>query len=105
VAWPKGKPRPPGAGRKAGTPNKIPKTAKDNVVAVFEELGGIKAMAEWATSNKTEFYRGVYPRILPVDTHVSGQLGSYTAVPVSERDPLDAASGSTAGSDKKALDR
>lgn len=32
MAWPKGKPRPPGAGRRAGTPNK-----KTNLFALCEE--------------------------------------------------------------------
>jgi len=100
---PKGHPR--YGGREKGTPNKLSKTAKENIAAVFDKLGGLESMAEWALENKTEFYRGIYPRMLPIDTHVSGSLGSYTAVPVSERDPLDAASGTPAGSDKKALDR
>ena len=35
-------------------------------MAVFTRLGGTAAMAEWATENKTEFYR-IYARLLPID--------------------------------------
>lgn len=100
MPWPKGKKRErktPGSGRKAGEPNKLSGTAKENIAAVFSGLGGISAMQTWAKQNPNEFYR-LYGRLLPIDTHVSGQLGTYQAVPipVAERAPLDAAAG-TAG--------
>lgn len=105
MAWPKGKPRGyKTGGRVAGVPNALSRTAKENIAAVFDGMGGSQGMLDWAKANPNEFYRGVYPRMLPIDTNVSGALGSYTAVPVSERDPLDAAERAADGSDKKALD-
>ncbi len=42
MAWPKGKPRPPGAGRRAGTPNKssldLVQKCIDRGIDVFDEL-------------------------------------------------------------------
>lgn len=91
-------------GRPKGSVNKISATAKENVQAVFDGLGGWEGMLKWAKDNPDEFYRGVYPRLLPLDTNVSGSLGSYTAIPVSERESVDAAIGPANGSDPKALD-
>lgn len=53
-------------GRQKGTPNKISTTVKDNVLQVFQQLGGAKAMAEWARENPTHFYN-LYAKLLPQD--------------------------------------
>ena len=65
-------PKPKTGGRKAGTPNKISKPAKDNVIAVFEGIGGVKSMIDWANGNQTDFYR-IYSKMLP--TAVTGEDG------------------------------
>ena len=51
-------------GRKKGTPNKLSSTVRDNVVAVFDGLGGTSHMLEWARTNPSEFYR-LYGKMLP----------------------------------------
>ncbi len=53
-------------GRKAGTPNLLSGTAKENIAAVFVRLGGTAAMAEWAKENQTPFYQ-LYSKLLPVE--------------------------------------
>jgi len=83
-----------------GKPNKVPAQAKENIVAVFVRLGGTAAMAEWARENSTEFYK-IYSKLIPVEQHVSGALGTYEAIPVEQREPIpvstiNADSGSTA---------
>ena len=40
MAWPKGKPRPKGAGRKRGTPNKATADVKEAILEAFGRLGG-----------------------------------------------------------------
>ena len=55
-------------GRQKGTPNKLSTTVKDNVISVFQQLGGAKAMAEWARENPTHFYN-LYAKLLPQDVH------------------------------------
>lgn len=57
-------------GRQKGTPNKISATVRENVVAVFDEIGGVDQMVMWARENTTEFYR-LYARLLPTETTVS----------------------------------
>jgi len=73
--------------RTKGSKNKVGSTAKDNIVAVFDLMGGRKQMAKWAASNETEFYR-LYSKLIPVEQHVSGSLGTYEAIPVEQRDDL-----------------
>jgi hypothetical protein len=61
---------PRGVGRPPGTPNKIGRQAKENIIEVFSQLGGIKAMTNWARRNKTEFYK-LYARLIPVTVHAA----------------------------------
>lgn len=51
-------------GRTAGTPNKVSVTVKDNVITVFEDIGGAGTMKAWAEENLTEFYR-LYAKLIP----------------------------------------
>jgi hypothetical protein len=64
-----------GSGRKAGTPNKVSITVKQNVISVFDEIGGIEAMATWAKDNRSEYYR-IYSRLAPVSQEISGADGA-----------------------------
>lgn len=61
-----------GAGRPAGVPNKLSTAVKDNVIEVFETIGGVQNMAVWATENQTQFYN-LYAKLLPLQ--VSGENG------------------------------
>lgn len=61
-------------GRVAGTPNKVNATVKDNVLAVFNRLGGTSGMAEWAEENKTEFYK-LYGKLIPTNSELTGANG------------------------------
>lgn len=53
-----------GAGRPAGVPNKMSTSVKENVIEVFDAIGGVKEMAVWAKDNKTQFYN-LYAKLLP----------------------------------------
>jgi hypothetical protein len=58
-------------GRAPGSQNKVTTTVKDNMLAVFNRLGGTHKMAEWAEANLTEFYK-LYARLIPTDVKLSG---------------------------------
>lgn len=63
-----------GAGRPKGVPNKMSRQVKENIVTVFEELGGAEEMKNWAKRderNLTEFYR-IYSRLAPIEQKVTG---------------------------------
>lgn len=85
--------------RTKGALNKTTATAKENILAVFNRIGGRTAMAKWAAANETEFYK-LYARLIPVEQHVSGELGHYEAIPVEQRDPLESTAGAAARGDQ-----
>jgi hypothetical protein len=58
-------------GRQAGTPNKISNTVRDNVVSVFDEIGGTEFMKQWATENPNQFF-ALYAKLLPLQAQISG---------------------------------
>lgn len=60
-------------GRTKDTPNKLSLTVKDNVIAVFNKLGGSEGMAVWAEGNKTEFFK-IYAKLLPTDLNLAGDV-------------------------------
>lgn len=64
MAFKKGVKRPPKAGRKKGSQNKLTKSAKAALELVFEGIGGVKAMEKWAKKNPTDFYK-IWSKIIP----------------------------------------
>lgn len=60
-------------GRVKGTPNKNTKDVREVIMRVFDGVGGIEHMKEWAKTNPTEFYK-IYSKLLPRDIKVSGAL-------------------------------
>ena len=66
MAFPKGRKRPEGAGRKKGQPNKTTTKAREAFALAFDSIGGGTALGKWARENPTEFYK-LYARLIPVD--------------------------------------
>jgi hypothetical protein len=64
-----------GAGRKQGQVNESTRIAKEAIELVFEELGGWRAMAAWARENQNDFYRLIYPKLLPVQLNHADNEG------------------------------
>lgn len=65
----KGKPKPPGSGRKPGVPNKTTQSIKAMFEEVVTRLGGPDALLEWAKTEPTEFWKCV-SKLLPKDVTV-----------------------------------
>lgn len=79
----KGAPRPAGAGRKPGVPNKLAVSAKEAIELAAQGLGGhvrIEAWAKEAPENEKAFWTTIYPKLLPLQ--VTG-AGGNTPVAVS----------------------
>jgi hypothetical protein len=68
-----------GAGRPLGVPNKLSATVKDNIITVFDDIGGIEQMSAWAKENKTQFYN-MYAKLLPLQ--VTGEGGGPLTVEI-----------------------
>jgi hypothetical protein len=71
MAWPKGRPRPPNSGRKAGTPNKYPEEVRLAVMAAFDMLGGVKYLENVGRTNPPVFCM-LLGKILPHELATSG---------------------------------
>lgn len=75
--------QPKTGGRAKGTPNKVTKTLRDDIIEVHEKLGGTNGMLTWAQEsdvNKRIFYSQILPKVLPkeikaeVDQKISQHL-------------------------------
>jgi hypothetical protein len=67
MAWPKGKPRPPGAGRKLGVPNKNTQALRDQILQALSEQpgGGVAYLRGLAQTNQSAF-TSLLGRVLPM---------------------------------------
>ena len=68
--------------RKGRGPGRISSTVKENMVRVFEDIGGHQKMAAWASKNPDNFYRlycALAPKELVADINadVNIHLVSY----------------------------
>jgi hypothetical protein len=77
-----------------GAKNKIGAQVKENVIAVFNRLGGTHTMAEWARENLTEFYK-LYARLIP--TEVIGEFSIRDAADLSDSELVSIATGGSTG--------
>lgn len=57
-------------GRVKGTPNKRTQDVRAALERVYEAIGGDASFAEWATAEKTEFYK-LYAKLLPRDINAN----------------------------------
>lgn len=70
----------PGPGRPKGSLSRWSRASLDAVAEVFRKLGGVDAMTEWARKNPSDFYRGIYARLLPTRTEVDMQVDALRTV-------------------------
>ena len=70
----------PGPGRPKGSLSRWSRASLDAVAEVFRKLGGVDAMTEWARENPSDFYRGIYARLLPTRTEVDMQVDALRTV-------------------------
>lgn len=67
--------RRPGAGWPKGSVSTQTRAFKEAVEIAFSELGGVKGLVEWARTNPDAFYNGIFPKLAPLQVHVSGNNG------------------------------
>lgn len=60
----------------------IGRYAGNVVMTVFEEVGGVEAMADWAEENPTDFYTKLFPKVItaPKQIEVGGTITLEEAV-------------------------
>lgn len=67
-----------GKGRPKGVPNKNTILAKQAIAQAFDELGGTAGLVAWAQAedeNLKVFYATIWPKIIPVQTEITGKDG------------------------------
>ena len=78
-----------GAGRPKGSLNKTTLAAKEAIEIAAEGLGGADRLIAWAKEdplNERVFWGSIYPKLLPLTAHVSGNMNLNWPLPKS---PLD----------------
>lgn len=68
-------------GRPPGAKGLYGKSAKENVWAVFNRLGGTAAMAAWAKKHPTEFYR-LYAKLVPAGVELDAKVDGNVSVEI-----------------------
>jgi len=69
-----------GAGRPKGSVNKTTAAAKAVIEEVGMGLGGAERMLSWvkeAPENEKAFWTTIYPKLLPLQVHGSGEAGEF----------------------------
>lgn len=65
-----------GAGRPAGSQNKLTRTAKEAIQMAFEGMNGAQGLLEWARANPNVFYQHIWAKIIPLDVAHRGSIAS-----------------------------
>jgi hypothetical protein len=82
-----------GKGRPKGTPNKTTKLVKEAIAEAFERLGGADRLVEWAQEdreNEKVFYTALLPKLIPVQTELTGKDGAAIQIEQKVREDADA---------------
>lgn len=74
----RGEPRPPNAGRRAGTPNKSTAEVRAVLLAAVRDIGGEQRLVDWikeSPQNEFAFWTVMVPRLLPLNVRGTGPRG------------------------------
>lgn len=70
----------PGPGRPPGSRNKSTVAAKEAIALAAQGLGGTDRLIAWAKEdplNERAFWSSIYPKLLPLQVHGSGEDGEH----------------------------
>lgn len=76
-------------GRKSQTQNVMSGKVKQNIIAVFEGLGGWEQMLIWAKKHQDLFYGTIYPKLLPTEWYEKGSGSIRVFVYAPQQSPSD----------------
>ena len=65
-------------GSRKGVPNKTTRLAKDAIAEAFDRLGGADRLVAWAQEdpdNEKVFFTQLLPKLIPVQTEITGKDG------------------------------
>lgn len=87
-------------GSRKGIPNKTTKLAKDAIAEAFDRLGGADRLVEWAQEdpdNEKVFYTALLPKLIPVQTEITGKDGKAIEIEQKVREDADAVTSAIVG--------
>ena len=64
-----------GPGRPKGLANKTTTNAKQAIELAFDGIGGVPALTQWANENQGDFYRMIFPKLIPVQLNHADNEG------------------------------
>jgi len=77
-----------GSGRRKGTRNHLTLAAKEAFEYAFRDIGGPEALAKWARTHQTMFYK-LFARLIPLSVNVDSTIKmlSYAEERAQEQQP------------------
>jgi hypothetical protein len=78
-------------GRQKGTPNKMTANARSAIATAASALGGSDRLVEWAKEspdNEKAFWVQIYPKLVPVQSEISGPEGGPVNITAIEITPV-----------------
>lgn len=67
-------------GRAKGTANKMTIEVKQAIEMVYQGLGGVEAMLDWAKDNQTVFYTQIWAKLLPASLKVDANVTDFSTI-------------------------
>lgn len=58
-----------GAGKKLGTTHESTRIAKEAIEIAFTGIGGVARLQKWAHENEGDFFKLLFPKLLPVQVN------------------------------------
>jgi hypothetical protein len=67
-------------GRQRGSSNKTTANAKEAIELAFEGIGGVKTLTAWANDNQGDFFKLVFPKLMPLQVNHADNEGNRLVI-------------------------
>ena len=69
-----------GSGKKKGQVHPQTRVAKEAIEMAFEGIGGVKRLTAWAEQNEGDFFRLIFPKLIPVQLNHADNEGNKLSI-------------------------